>query len=165
MADPIFIIDGDNVTHARGPGSDYERARAQLIADVASWASRSGVDAVVVLDGHGGDRRIGRTAVPHSRPDAADTLVPRAAHPDARRRSATATRSATRSTRTCGRRSCGCAAASDRPSLPVVPGARAALAKFVLDTAGSRGIVPSLKLYLTVTVSRVEAFSPPKIAI
>ena len=83
MADPIFIIDGDNVTHARGPGSDYERAREQLIADVASWASRSGVDAVVVLDGHGGDRRIGRTAVRHSRRESADTIVERLAYREA----------------------------------------------------------------------------------
>jgi predicted RNA-binding protein with PIN domain len=83
MADPIFIIDGDNVTHARGPASDYERAREQLIADVASWASRAGVDAVVVLDGHGGDRRIGRTAVRHSRRETADTVVERLAYREA----------------------------------------------------------------------------------
>jgi predicted RNA-binding protein with PIN domain len=80
MADPIFIIDGDNVAHARGPGSDYAASRERLIADVAGWAARSGVEAVVVLDGHGADRRISRTVVRFSRRESADTVVERLAY-------------------------------------------------------------------------------------
>jgi predicted RNA-binding protein with PIN domain len=86
MADPVFIVDGDNVAHARGAGSDYAASRERLVADVAGWAARGGVDAIVVFDGHGGDRRIGRTAVRYSRRETADTVVERLAYRQAEQR-------------------------------------------------------------------------------
>lgn len=83
MADPLFIIDGDNVAHVRGPDADYARSRDSLVADVAGWAARNGVLAVVVLDGHGGDRRIGACQVRYSRRESADTVVERLAYREA----------------------------------------------------------------------------------
>jgi predicted RNA-binding protein with PIN domain len=83
MADPVFIIDGDNVVHARGPVTDHERSREALVADVSGWAARSGVRAVVVLDGHGGDRRIGPCHVRYSRRETADTVIERLAYREA----------------------------------------------------------------------------------
>ncbi len=80
MADPVWIVDGDNLAHLRGQTDDYQRAREQLVADTAGWAARSGVRAVVVLDGHGADRTIAATAVLHSRNETADTVIERLAY-------------------------------------------------------------------------------------
>lgn len=80
MADGLFILDGDNVTHVRGAGSDYARAREQLVGDVAGFASEAGIDVVLVFDGEGGGRRIGRVQVVHSGRESADTVIERLAH-------------------------------------------------------------------------------------
>ena len=68
MADDLYILDGDNVTHVRGAGSDYIRAREQLVGDVAGFASEAGIDVVLVFDGEGRGRQIGRVRVVHSGP-------------------------------------------------------------------------------------------------
>ena len=83
MADPFWIIDGDNVTHARGGGEEYTSLRERLVADVSDWAARAGVRAVVVLDGEGSDRSIGKTAVMHSRKETADSVIERLAYRNA----------------------------------------------------------------------------------
>ncbi len=80
MADPIWIIDGDNVTHARGGGGEYALLRERLSADVSDWAARLGVRAVVVLDGEGSDRTVGSTLVCHSRNETADSVIERLAY-------------------------------------------------------------------------------------
>ena len=49
----LYILDGDNVAHVRGAGSDYVRVREQLVGDVAGFASESGIDVVLVFDGDG----------------------------------------------------------------------------------------------------------------
>jgi predicted RNA-binding protein with PIN domain len=86
VADELYILDGDNVVHVRGAGSDYVRAREQLVADVAGFASEAGIDVILVFDGEGGGRRIGRVRVVHSGRETADTVIERLAH-----RSASAT--------------------------------------------------------------------------
>jgi predicted RNA-binding protein with PIN domain len=83
MADPIWIIDGDNVTHARGGGGEYALLRERLSADVIDWAARVGVRAVVVLDGEGSDRTVGETLVCHSRKETADSVIERLAYRNA----------------------------------------------------------------------------------
>ena len=80
MADELYILDGDNVAHVRGAGSDYARAREQLVGDVAGFASEAGIDVVLVFDGQGGGRRIGRVQVVHSGRETADTVIERLAH-------------------------------------------------------------------------------------
>ena len=66
--------------HLRGPGDDYQRARELLVAEVAGYMAQTGIDAVVVFDGHGTGRQIGRTRVTHSGRDTADTVIERLAH-------------------------------------------------------------------------------------
>jgi predicted RNA-binding protein with PIN domain len=83
MPDATYIIDGDNVAHAAGRGPDHERNREALVADVAGWAARNGVQAIVVLDGHGADRRIGACLVRYSRRETADTVIERLAYREA----------------------------------------------------------------------------------
>ncbi|MGN6377406.1 MAG: NYN domain-containing protein [Gaiellales bacterium] len=83
MADPVFIIDGDNVVHVRGRVTDHERSRDALVADVSGWATRAGIQAIVVLDGHGNDRRIGGCQVRYSRRETADTVIERLAYREA----------------------------------------------------------------------------------
>lgn len=80
MADELFILDGDNVAHIRGAGSDYARAREQLVGDVAGFASETGIDVVLVFDGQGGGRRLGRMQVVYSGRETADTVIERLAH-------------------------------------------------------------------------------------
>ena len=80
MADELYILDGDNVAHVRGAGSDYGRAREQLVGDVAGFASEAGIDVVLVFDGDGGGRQIGRVRVVHSGRETADTVIERLAH-------------------------------------------------------------------------------------
>jgi predicted RNA-binding protein with PIN domain len=74
-----FIVDGDNVVHARGPIEDHQRARDDLVADVVGWASRSGIEAVIVFDGEGTDRRLAGTQIRYSRRETADTVIERMA--------------------------------------------------------------------------------------
>jgi len=80
VADDLYILDGDNVAHVRGAGSDYARAREQLVGDVAGFASEAGIDVVLVFDGLGGGRRIGRVQVVYSGRETADTVIERLAH-------------------------------------------------------------------------------------
>jgi predicted RNA-binding protein with PIN domain len=80
VAESIWILDGDNVTHARGGGGEYALLRERLVADVADWAARAGVRAVVVLDGEGSDRAIAATRVQYSRRESADSVIERLAH-------------------------------------------------------------------------------------
>ena len=80
MADAIWIVDGDNVTHARGGGGEYAGLRERLAADVTDWAARAGVRAIVVLDGEGSDRTVGQTLITHSRGETADSVIERLAY-------------------------------------------------------------------------------------
>jgi predicted RNA-binding protein with PIN domain len=80
VADELYILDGDNVAHVRGAGSDYVRAREQLVGDVAGFASEAGIDVVLVFDGEGRSREIGRVRVVHSGRETADTIIERLAH-------------------------------------------------------------------------------------
>jgi predicted RNA-binding protein with PIN domain len=80
MADEVYILDGDNVTHVRGAGSDYVRAREQLVGDVAGFASEAGIDVVLVFDGDGSGRQIGRVRVVYSGRETADTVIERLSH-------------------------------------------------------------------------------------
>jgi predicted RNA-binding protein with PIN domain len=80
MADDLYILDGDNVTHVRGAGPDYARAREQLVGDVAGFASEAGIDIVLVFDGEGRGRRLGRLRIVHSGRETADTVIERLAH-------------------------------------------------------------------------------------
>jgi predicted RNA-binding protein with PIN domain len=80
MADELYVLDGDNITHVRGAGSDYIRAREQLVGDVAGFASEAGIDVVLVFDGAGRGRQIGRVRVVHSGRETADTVIERLAH-------------------------------------------------------------------------------------
>ena len=99
MADDLYVLDGDNVTHVRGAGSDYIRAREQLVGDVAGFASEAGIDVVLVFDGDGRGRQIGRVRVVHSGRETADTVIERLAHRRAGG-AARAARAASRSSRT-----------------------------------------------------------------
>ena len=82
MADEreLFILDGDNVAHVRGAGSDYVRVREQLVGDVAGFASESGIDVVLVFDGDGTGRQIGQVRVVYSGRETADTVIERLSH-------------------------------------------------------------------------------------
>jgi predicted RNA-binding protein with PIN domain len=80
VAAELYIVDGDNVCHLRGGGDDYERARELLLTDISGYMAQTGIDAVVVLDGHGRNRSIGRTQVTHSGRETADTVIERLAH-------------------------------------------------------------------------------------
>jgi predicted RNA-binding protein with PIN domain len=77
---PLVIVDGDNVAHVRGGGEDYEQVRAELVAAVVDHANRAGTDTVLVFDGHGRDRALGRVAVRYAGGETADTLIERLAH-------------------------------------------------------------------------------------
>jgi len=79
VAAELYIIDGDNVCHLRGGSDDYQRAREQLVAEVAGYMAQLGIDAFVVLDGHGRSRSIGRTQLTHSGRETADTVIERLA--------------------------------------------------------------------------------------
>jgi predicted RNA-binding protein with PIN domain len=82
MADEreVFILDGDNVAHVRGAGSDYVRVRERLAGDVAGFASESGIDVVLVFDGDGTGRQIGQVRVVYSGRETADTVIERLSH-------------------------------------------------------------------------------------
>jgi predicted RNA-binding protein with PIN domain len=74
------VVDGDNVAHVRGGSENYEQVRADLVAAVVDHAARSGIETVVVFDGHGRDRTIGTTAIRHAGAETADTVIERLAH-------------------------------------------------------------------------------------
>jgi len=78
--EPLWVVDGDNVAHLRGGSDEYDRVRADLIAAVVDQAARSGTDTVLVFDGHGSDRSLGRTTVRYSKNETADTVIERLAH-------------------------------------------------------------------------------------
>jgi predicted RNA-binding protein with PIN domain len=77
---PLWIVDGDNVAHVRGGPDAYEQVREQLVAAVVDHAARSGIETVLVFDGHGRDRTIGRTTLRHAGSETADTMIERLAH-------------------------------------------------------------------------------------
>ena len=89
MAAELYIVDGDNVCHLRGPGEDYARARELLVAEIAGYMAQTGIDGIVVLDGHGQNRSIGRTRVTYSGSETADTIIERLAHRSAEGREVT----------------------------------------------------------------------------
>lgn len=89
MAADLYVLDGDNLVHARGVGPDHERARERMAGDVASYAAQEGIDAVLVFDGHGRGRDIGRTRVLHAGRETADTVIERLAHRAAAERAVT----------------------------------------------------------------------------
>ena len=75
----LLLIDGDNVAH-RLPGVAEDRRRETLIALVSSHCESAGLDATVVLDGHGADFAVGRVAIRHAGDRDADTVIERMAH-------------------------------------------------------------------------------------
>jgi len=77
---PMWVVDGDNVAHVRGGSEEYERVRAELVAAVIDHAARSGTDTVLVFDGHGISRTIGRTVIRYAGGETADTVIERLAH-------------------------------------------------------------------------------------
>lgn len=73
MADPTFyVFDGSNLLHAGGLGS-----REELIDRLASFVASRGVSGVVVFDGVGDERTIGRLDVRYAAH--ADDLIERLA--------------------------------------------------------------------------------------
>lgn len=73
MADPtLYLFDGSNLFHAGGFAD-----RETLIDLLASYVASQGAEGVVVFDGAGPDREIGRLAVRYA-PDA-DTVLERIA--------------------------------------------------------------------------------------
>jgi predicted RNA-binding protein with PIN domain len=78
--DPLLIVDGDNVAHVRGGPDDYQEVRAELAAAVIDHSARSGIETVLVFDGHGRDRRTGRTQVRYAGSETADSVIERLAH-------------------------------------------------------------------------------------
>jgi predicted RNA-binding protein with PIN domain len=89
VAAELYIIDGDNVCHLRGGSEDYQRAREQLVAEISGFVAQIGVDAYVVLDGHGRGRSIARTQLTYSGRETADTVIERLAHRHAGEREVT----------------------------------------------------------------------------
>ena len=84
------------------PGSDYVRAREQLVGDVAGFASEAGIDVVLVFDGEGRGRQIGRVRVVHSGRETADTVIERLAHRRAGEDASAAASRSSRTTPSCG---------------------------------------------------------------
>ena len=78
--EPLWVVDGDNVAHVRGGSEEYERVRADLVAAVVDHAARSGTDTVLVFDGHGTGRTVGRTVIRYAAGETADTVIERLAH-------------------------------------------------------------------------------------
>jgi predicted RNA-binding protein with PIN domain len=76
---PLWVVDGDNVAHLRGGGDDYEQVRADLVTAVVDHAARTGIETVIVFDGHGRDRTIGTTGIRHAGAETADTVIERLA--------------------------------------------------------------------------------------
>jgi predicted RNA-binding protein with PIN domain len=76
----LWIVDGDNVAHVRGGADRYEQVRADLVAAVVDHAARAGTETVLVFDGHGRDRSVGRTTIRFAGTETADTLIERLAH-------------------------------------------------------------------------------------
>ena len=86
-ADPLVIVDGDNVAHRRGGAK--ERMREDLVADCSVYAEQVGCDVVIVFDGHGQGSRVGRLSVRHAGDETADTVIERIAHRSVGERSVT----------------------------------------------------------------------------
>ena len=87
MADPLMIVDGDNVAHKRG--GEKHRMRDDLVADCSVFAEQAGCDVVIVFDGHGQGRKVGRVEVRHAEGETADTIIERLAHRSSQERSVT----------------------------------------------------------------------------
>lgn len=80
MADPLWIVDGDNAAHKLTPGAaDHLKSRDTLVAQVAGYAAQAGIDVVLVFDGAGDDRSVGRTSVRYAGSVSADTVIERLA--------------------------------------------------------------------------------------
>jgi predicted RNA-binding protein with PIN domain len=76
---PLVIVDGDNVAHLRGGPDDYQQVRADLVAAVIDRAARTGVETVLVFDGHGRDRTLSRARISYAGAETADTVIERLA--------------------------------------------------------------------------------------
>jgi predicted RNA-binding protein with PIN domain len=76
----LWIVDGDNVAHVRGGSELYEQVRADLVASVVDHAARTGIETVLVFDGHGRDTSVGRTLIRFAGAETADTAIERLAH-------------------------------------------------------------------------------------
>jgi predicted RNA-binding protein with PIN domain len=80
VADPLWIVDGDNAAHRLTPGAaDHRQSRDKLVAQIAGYAAQAGIDVVVVFDGAGDGRSIGRTSVRYAGSVSADTVIERLA--------------------------------------------------------------------------------------
>lgn len=80
MADPLWIVDGDNAAHRLVPGAaDHRQSRDRLVAQVAGYAAQAGIEVVVVFDGAGDSRSVGRTSVRYAGSVSADTVIERLA--------------------------------------------------------------------------------------
>ena len=80
MADPLWIVDGDNAAHRLTPGAaDHRQSRDKLVAQIAGYAAQAGIDVVVVFDGAGDGRSVGRTSVRYAGSVSADTVIERLA--------------------------------------------------------------------------------------
>jgi predicted RNA-binding protein with PIN domain len=87
--EPLLIVDGDNVAHLRGGPDDYQQVRAALVTASIDHAARSGIETVLVFDGHGRDRKVGRTGIRYAGSETADTVIERLAHANQHERSVT----------------------------------------------------------------------------
>jgi predicted RNA-binding protein with PIN domain len=73
VADPtLYLFDGYNLFHAGAYGEPDE-----LVDDLASFVGRAGARGIVVFDGHGPERTVGRLDVRYA--EHADTLLERLA--------------------------------------------------------------------------------------
>jgi predicted RNA-binding protein with PIN domain len=80
VPDPLWIVDGDNAAHRLLPGaSDHRQSRDQLVALISGYAAQAGIDVVVVFDGAGDPRSVGRTSVSYAGSVSADTVIERLA--------------------------------------------------------------------------------------
>ncbi|HUZ84430.1 MAG TPA: NYN domain-containing protein [Gaiellales bacterium] len=77
---PLWIVDGDNVSHGAGRGGGHLRDRARLVGEVTDLMAQLGAECVIVFDGAGSDRELGGTAVRFSGGVTADTVIERLAH-------------------------------------------------------------------------------------
>jgi predicted RNA-binding protein with PIN domain len=71
----LLIVDGDNLAHRLSSSDD--RRRDDLLTAVSVYAEQSGIEVIVVFDGHGRERRIGRIAVRYAGAETADSVIER----------------------------------------------------------------------------------------
>jgi predicted RNA-binding protein with PIN domain len=71
----LLIVDGDNLAHRLE--SSAERRRGDLVTAISAYAEQAGIDVIVVFDGHGRDRQVGRIAVRYAEGETADSVIER----------------------------------------------------------------------------------------